>query len=290
MGSVRIIVLAVAAVAAIGLALVVQRMIANRPAPPPVQAVAGPAVATVRVLTAKRALPSGSSITQADMEWRAWPADALNPAFITDQAQPAPATGKPKSNAKAEAPSPPPLTGEAAMQAVAGAIVRDPILENEPIVASKIVKAGEGGFLAAMLLPGTRAVALPVTVESAAGGFVLPCDRVDGVVSKKTGMGGGQQGATTTVLQNVRVLAIDQKTTADPGAKTIVGSTATLEVPAADAPALLRAKSQGDVQLMLRSYADMGGPTRAGGVGAMQPGVTIVRYGQVGQASAVAAP
>jgi len=278
MGSVRIIVLAVAAVAALGLAWVVQRMIANRPAPPAAAtAVAGPAQATVSVLTAKRALPSGTRIAQADLGWSAWPVGALNPAFITDQAPPSGA--KPAGAAPA-------LTGPEAIKNLVGAVVRDPILENEPIIASKVVKAGEGGFMAAMLLPGMRAVALPVTVESAAGGFVLPGDRVDVVVSRKSGSG-GPAGATQTVLQNVRVLAIDQKTTPDQGAKTMVGSTATLEVPADSAPALLRAKSQGDISLTLRSYADMAGPTTSGGAG-MQQGVTVVRYGLVTQADQAA--
>jgi len=278
MGSVRIIVLAVAAVAAIGLAWVVQRMIANRPAPPAaVQAVAGPAQPTVRVLIAKRALPSGTRIAQTDLGWSAWPAEALNPAFITDQAPP--------SGAKPAAA--PALMGPDAIRDLVGAVVREPILQNEPIVASKVVKAGEGGYMAAMLLPGMRAVALPVTVESAAGGFVLPGDRVDVVVSRKSGSG-GQVGATQTVLQNVRVLAIDQKVAPDQGAKTMVGSTATLEAPADAVPALLRAKSQGDISLTLRSYADMGGGTTSGGVG-MQQGVTVVRYGLVTQADQAAA-
>lgn len=287
MGSVRIIVLAVAAVAAIGLAWVVQRMIANRPPPPQVQAAAGPAQPTVSVLVAKRALPSGTRIAQADVGWTAWPVEALNPAFITDRPPPAGgASAVSKAGAKPIAAPAPALTGPEAIKDLVGAVVRDPIMQNEPIVASKVVKAGEGGFMAAMLLPGMQAVALPVTVESAAGGFILPGDRVDVVVSRKDGSG-PLAGATQTVLQNVRVLAIDQKTAPDQGAKTMVGSTATLEVPAANAPALLRARSQGDVSLTLRSYADMGGSASAGGVAAMQ-GVTVVRYGMVSQANQVA--
>ncbi len=116
-------------------------------------------------------------------------------------------------------------------------------MENEPIVASKVVKAGESGYMAAMLLPGMQAVALPVTVDSAAGGFILPGDRVDVVVSRKDASG-PWPAPTQTVLQNVRVLAIDQKTAPDQGAKTMVGSTATLEVPAAAAPALMRARAR----------------------------------------------
>jgi pilus assembly protein CpaB len=138
-----------------------------------------------------------------------------------------------------------------------------------------------------MLQPGMRAVAVPVTVESAAGGFILPGDRVDVVMSRKVDVpnpnGGGntQVAAAETVLKNLRVLAIDQKVKPDADAKAIVGAVATLELPAEDANVLIRARAQGELALILRSYADMGGPSgRAEANVAQSQSVRIVRAGR----------
>jgi pilus assembly protein CpaB len=176
--------------------------------------------------------------------------------------------------------------GGAAMQALTGSIVREPILQGEPVSLKKLVRPGDGGYMSVLLQPGMRAVAMPVTVESGAGGFILPGDRVDVISSGKADQPGAQAGAggvAQTVLTNVRVLAVDQKTEPEKNANTIVGGTVTLEVPASDVEVLVRAKAQGDLGLALRSYADMSGP--AGRGAGFNGAVRIFRAGQVSQVS-----
>ena len=118
-----------------------------------------------------------------------------------------------------------------------------------------------------------RAMAIRVTVETAAGGFILPGDRVDVVLTRESnlsnmGQGEGQRSKFTsaTVMQNIKVLAIDQSTRAGDDEQAVIGATATLEVGPSDAEALALAKSEGELSLVLRSYADTGGPS--GSVGA----------------------
>ena len=167
-------------------------------------------------------------------------------------------------------------------------MVREPILSGEPVIERKIVRDGQGGFMAVVLQPGMRAMALPVTVESGAGGFILPGDRVDVLQSKRVDKagGGGQDVIGKLLMRNLRVLAIDQTTEPEKNAKSVVGATATLEVTAADAPKLARAKTQGDLMLALRSYADAGGPS--GAVGGNEEGERL-RVFRAGQASEVMA-
>ncbi|RYD88344.1 MAG: Flp pilus assembly protein CpaB, partial [Sphingomonadales bacterium] len=149
-----------------------------------------------------------------------------------------------------------------------GSVVREPILAGEPIVMRKIVRAGDSGYMAAYLEPGMRAMAIRVTVETAAGGFILPGDRVDVVLTRETNLSnvGTSEGdrskfTSATVMQNIKVLAIDQSTRAGDDAQTVIGATATLELGPRDAEALALAKSEGELSLILRSYADTGGPS-----------------------------
>lgn len=147
--------------------------------------------------------------------------------------------------------------------AFVGSVVREPLLKGEPIVERKLVKAGQSGYLAVVLAPGMRAMAVPVKVESAAGGFILPGDRVDVILSRE--LQGDQRNVfvSETVLRNVRVLAIDQVTQPDKNETSVVGATATLELNAQSAEALALAKAQGDLSLTLRSYADAAEPSGA---------------------------
>ena len=289
MGTVRIIVLVVAAMAAIGLALVVRNMAARRP-PPPVVAVAAPAKPSVQVLVARRDLAVGARLTSADFGWQAWPADSLNPAFITNGVPPVSdqATVSARIGHAAAAAESDVLGGPNAVQTLTGAVVREPILTGEPLMERKLVRGGAGGYMSVVLQPGMRAVAAPVTVETGAGGFILPGDRVDVVTSRKTDVPGAPAGTPAaiaeTILHNLKVLAIDQQVRTDKSAKSIVGAVATLEVPASDVELLLRSKAQGELILVLRSYADVGGPA-----GALEAGlghgsaVRVIRAGHVSE-------
>ncbi|PLR24431.1 Flp pilus assembly protein CpaB [Caulobacter zeae] len=293
MNPVRIIIVLVAAASAIGLAMLMQKAMGGKSAKSEVVASA-PGAPTLDakpmtlVLVAKRDLAIGTRLTKDDVDWKAWPADAVSPVYITNGA----ASVEPQGAAKvvktaAEATGV--LGGAPPEAAVEGAIVRDPLLAGEPIVPRKIVRGGEGGYLSVVLSPGTRAMAVPVTSETAAGGFILPGDRVDVLMSRDApngdGASGGKQVIAETVLQNIRVLALDQATTAEKDAKTIVAATATLEVRPAEAEALTRAKAAGPVTLALRAYTDLGGPS---GVAAPTQDSTVIRINRGGQTSSIA--
>jgi pilus assembly protein CpaB len=277
MGVVRIAILASAALAAIALAFVVRGMLA--PAAPPPATVADAPVARpmTRVLVAKRDLPIGTRLSAADMNWQDWPADALNPAYVTDGAPPAvPAQGADKAVKTAAKVATDMVAPQGAMQAFEGAIVKEPLLAGEPMVARKVVRAGRSGYMAVIVEPGMRAMAVPINAETAAGGFILPGDRVDVLQSRDGGEGVGR--VTETLMRNVRVLAIDQQTTPGKDANAMVGAVATIEVPAGDAEVIARGRAQGEMQLALRSYADIGGGASRGG-GRGGEGVRVYRAG-----------
>ena len=287
MGAVRIIVLIVAAVAAIGLFIVVQRMAGRKATPVPVAVAAPVARPSVQVLTAKHDMTIGQRITMLDLSWQPFPAETVNAAWITGG--PYPATTGARLEDKATKAAAVAIGEGGPMQPVLGAIVREPLLAGEPIVERKIVRGGQGGYMSVVLTPGMRAVAVPVNVESGAGGFILPGDRVDVVVSRKLDQGsnqGGQGGVTSeTVLQNIRVLAIDQQVSPVKDAKTIVGAAATLEVPSGDVEVLIKARASGELALSLRSYAALGAAVGMPvGRGNSSQAVRVVRAGRASEA------
>ena len=283
MGSARIALLVVAAIAAIGLAFIVRGMVT--PKRPEAVAAAAPAQPVVQVLVAKRELPIGTRLTPADLGWQPWPADALNAAFVTDGGAPAlPAKMPDKAVQKAARVANDMIMPQGPMQAFEGAIVKEALAAGEPVVARKVVRAGQSGFMAVVLQPGMRAMAVPINAETAAGGFILPGDRVD-VLQSRTDSGGSSKTMLTEVLmRNVRVLAIDQNIEPAKDARTIVGGVATIEIPAADVEVIARGKAQGEMQLALRSYADIGGPPGRGVASrASAQGVRVFRAGQVSE-------
>lgn len=270
----RIIVICVAAVAAIGLALVVRAM--GSPSGEPAAVATAAPVETrpmAKVLVAARDLEPGQRLTEADLDWKDWPVDEVNPAFITDGSVPVPnaapaAADKPAGAVASVTRAVTDIASGGSKADYVGSVVREPILKGEPIVGRKIVRAGDSGYMAAYLEPGMRAMAIRVTVETAAGGFILPGDRVDVVLTRETNLSnmGASEGdrskfTSATVMQNIKVLAIDQSTRAGDDAQAVIGATATLEVGPRDAEALALAKSEGELSLVLRSYADTGGPS-----------------------------
>ena len=313
----KIAVICIAAISAIGLALVVRAMGSSSGAPAATAVAAVEARPMAKVLVAAKDLEPGRRLTDGDLSWKDWPVDELNPVFITDGSVPVPAapTAEAPADAKAAAAKPDAKVEGAAARVTRaatdlatggakadyiGAVVREPILAGEPIVGRKIVRAGDSGYMAAYLEPGMRAMAIRVTVETAAGGFILPGDRVDVLLTREvklpTGTAGGETSkfVSATVMRNVKVLAIDQNTRAAENEQAVVGATATMEVSGRDAEVLALAKSEGDLSLVLRSYADTAGPS--GHVpGAVNRGNAaasggVVRVYREGQAEAVAVP
>lgn len=238
MSPIRLIILGVAAAAAIAAAFLVRNMASTPPAP--VEAapiVEAPKVRMVKVLTARRDMSRGELLTEADMVWTEWPEDALNPLFYNDRDMPE------------------------ALTDLAGAAVRNEIFENEPLMGQKLVEKGETGYMAALVKPGMRAVSIEVSPETASGGFILPDDRVDVIVTYELEVtsANGQRDEVSisqTILENVRVLAIDQIFRQNEAGAYTPGSVATLELDLESSEVLMLASRTGEISLALRSFAD----------------------------------
>jgi pilus assembly protein CpaB len=218
----------------------------------------------VRVLVAARDLELGVRVTPGDLTWREWPDGGISPLFVTDR------------------------DDSQAIESHAGAIVRDALVQGEPITARKLVAAGDGSFMAALLEPGMRAVATEIEAETAAGGFILPGDRVDVIVTFETDTvgGGSRTRMSRTILQNVRVLAIDQSPSRDEDDQAQIGSTATLELSPYQAELLALAQGMGVLTLALRSLSDASpdavlaeGEGNRGPFGSMGDALMVYRYG-----------
>ncbi|MEO0467702.1 MAG: Flp pilus assembly protein CpaB [Pseudomonadota bacterium] len=247
MSPMRIIILLVAAVAAAAAALLVRNM-ANQPAPPPPAPVAPVQVTEVvevpqtPVLVITRDVRVGTLLGPTDFAWMEWPDETLNVNYYTQDLQPN------------------------AAQDLAGSVVRTAMVMNEPVRPQKIVKKGETGYMAALLAEGMRAVAVGISTNSASGGFILPGDRVDILMSHTilVNQGNGDENlpTTTVLMENVRILAIDQIFSEGAAGQFAIGSTATVELNPDDARLLITSSSLGTLSMVLRSARDAvpGGP------------------------------
>jgi pilus assembly protein CpaB len=205
-----------------------------------VVAEAPPPLPTVDVLVAKSDIGLGQPVGADDMQWQSWPAATASNNFIRRNDRP-----------------------EATTQ-IAGSIARYPFIAGEPIREVKLVKADGSGFMAAVLPGGMRAVSTEISPETGAGGFILPNDRVDVILSRH------EKNPDRTistdviiseiVLSNIRVLAIDQAPREKDGQNSVVGKTATLELKPAQAELLARARQSGTISLALRSMLDAHAP------------------------------
>lgn len=304
----RNVVIGIAAIAALLLAFLVRGLVAGKPSTD-ASAVNAPVSVqqpTVRVLVAARDIRAGTRLSAEDLNWQDWPQNLVNPLYVVDPAsQPNGAVAGSEGQASSDTTN---KVGDAVEKAVdvavngttmdqyVGGVAREDILASEPIVDSKIVRAEEGGFLAIMIKPGMRAMSIPVSVESTAGGFILPGDHVDILATHQLQrQGGGTYDTVTPVLANVRVLAIDQAIKTEADKPNVIGATATIEVTPQQAQALTLAKASGSLSLMLRSYADVSGPSsilssRPAGAPASEATVSegqTVRVYRNGQASEV---
>ena len=291
MGRVRLILISLAAlVIALGAAFVARGFATPRQ-PKTVIVQAGPAPSpTVNVLVAKHDLQVGDRLDAANIGWRAWPAEGLGASFVTDGGAASVAPSGLPGQALAAAGG----AAQAARTAVAGAdggrlagwfgaVVRESVSAGEPVTDKKVVRAGASGVLAVTLQPGMRAMSLPLTADSGAGGFILPGDHVDVVQIQKTP--GGVQAAT--VMRNVRVLAIDQNTKADVKTASQVGTQATIELSPPQAEDMVLARAQGELTLVLRSYADAAGATSTGEIRRTAQEAPVVRVFRSGQETEV---
>ncbi len=253
----RLVVLGIA-VAAGGVAAILASGHKSAPPPPPAPVVQ---LETVDVLVAKTDLGRGELIEAHDIGWQTWPKASANSNFIKKPERPG------------------------AINQFTGAIVRVPVAAGQPIYDPMVVFAKGSGFLAAVLPKGMRAVAMVITPESDAGGFILPEDHVDVLLTrhdreaeKRTG---SEKIVTDTILQNVRVLAVDQAVEEKGGQKVVVGRTVTLELTPQQAETLALSHELGTLSLSLRSLMDSQSSMPEGGDRHKEKANSIntVRYG-----------
>jgi len=131
-------------------------------------------------------------------------------------------------------------------------VVLTAIEPDEPVLSLKITGAGQRATLSALVKPGMKAVTIRVNDVEGVGGFVLPGDRVDVVLTRQIDKGSA---TTEVVLQNTRVLAVDQVAD-ERAAKAAVAKSVTLEVSTVEAQKVWLASSVGNLSLLLRKAGD----------------------------------
>lgn len=188
----------------------------------------GAPVAAHTVVVAARPLRFGHELSPQMLREASWPADALPPgafARISD------------------------------MLSEGKRVVLAAIEPNEPVLAMKITGAGQRATLSALVGPGMKAVTIRVNDVDGVGGFVLPGDHVDVVLTRQTDK---DSASTQVLLQDIRVLAVDQ--VADERATNpTIPKAVTLEVDTAAGQKLSLASSIGSLSLLLRKAGETTG-------------------------------
>ncbi len=259
----RIILLVVALIAG-GLAAFL--VVRGGRAPAPTQTVVTEVVeeASTQILVAKLPIGIGERLGPASLEWQNWPDSALRSEYVTIAAMPG------------------------AIDEMTDAVARFEFFPGEPIREAKLVRADQG-YLSAVLAQGMRGVSVPVTAESSAGGFVVPNDHVDVLLTTSTAVGQRSE----VILSNVRVLAIGKRLgelgasggdesgqESGPNPTTFENSTiATLELNPAQAETLINASTQGQLALTLRSVVDFTS-AESGIPASANQAVRVIRFGK----------
>jgi pilus assembly protein CpaB len=213
-----------------GTAILVRSFLSQKNSEAEAQALAKPAAPQKFVLVAKGAILRGQILKPQDLSWQVWPEGGIDKNYILNGTNRTP-------------------------ESFSGWVARDPFTAGEPINDAKIVSPGSRGFLAAVLRPGMRAISVPVTATSGISGFVFPGDQVDILITHRlTGHAEAQHQAAETVLQDVRVIGIDQKLDSKTG-EALVAHTATLEVTPKQSEMIAVAAEIGKLSLSLRSLA-----------------------------------
>lgn len=189
------------------------------------------------VLVVYRDREQGSAIDADDLQWATWPSEAVRSGFVR----------------RADHPDAP--------EALAGSVARTYLVAGTPLMEQSLAPP-KTSLLSAALSPGMRAVAIKVSAENTAGGFILPNDRVDVLLTARCNKreGCASQATVRTILRNVRVLAIDQSGDNDTSDNSLIGKTATLELSPNQAESLVGAEAIGDLALVLRASADNDAP------------------------------
>ncbi len=254
MNRARIIVLTIA----LGAGGVAAYLASGSDSKPPVAAPAAQ-LPTVDVLVAKADINLGQRVTPEDMTWQTWPAATASKSFIRRNERPD------------------------ATKEITGSIARSPFIAGEPIREPKLIKADGSGFMAAILPQGMRAVSTEISAETGAGGFILPNDRVDVILTRHEKnpdpKATGDLIVPSILLSNVRVLAIDQAPKEKDGQNSVIGKTVTLELKPEQATLLAGARQAGTLSLALRSIADVNQVAVAVDDLRRTGTINVVRYG-----------
>ena len=195
-------------------------------------------VVTVDVLVAAKDIEVGEKLAAGSIVWKPWPKDNVLDAMVTKDEKPD------------------------ADQAMAEMRALTVMFEGETINEKKIVDPKTGGFLSAILPKGMRAISVAISSRSSAGGFILPNDRVDVILTRKIQAPGSSTPIvkSETVISNVRVLAVNQTfRQAKEGEEVATkdGETATLELTMPQSEVVARVESEGELSLALRSIAEI---------------------------------
>lgn len=196
----------------------------------------------VEVLAIDADLSIGQRLSESMITSIEWPAEALTPNLIDLEKVP-------------DAP-----------EQFINALARVSLTAGETLTRDKVIMAGDSGVMAALLKPGMRAVTARISVDTAAGGFIQPGDRVDIILREafdviRNPSDDVQSGGiirkeiyvAKTLFENVKILAIDQTFTSGPeNGAALPGSTATFELSQTDAELLQEAIGYGDLTLTLR--------------------------------------
>lgn len=245
----RILLLLLAIASGLGAAWLI--LLRDDPEPPPAPEPAE-SVAMRDVLVIDQEIAADTPIEAQDLRWQSWPEDALQEDYIL-------------RDTDADAPS-----------RIEGFVARSDLHPGDPVRPARLRDAGARA-IAAQLESGQRAMAVRVSVESTAGGFVLPGDRID-LVHTTTPPEGGRS-RSKTLVTNLHVLALDQRTQSDPDEQAAIGQTATLAVSPQQAEIITSAEREGRLTLVLRARADQDEPSqlseRAG-----ERGITVIRSGR----------
>ncbi len=264
MKPIQLILIGVALMAALGAGLLMMNL-NSRPDPEQqVVVIEEKSVPAKKVLIASRAIPMGTALSDQNLTWEIWPSANVRDSYILEDVNPE------------------------ALKEYSKAIARSSFFEGEPIRQEKIV-ISDSGYMSAILPAGKRAMAIRVKAETSAGGFILPNDNVDVLMSYTEQDDKTDTLITETILQNIRVLAIDQVIEEQDGEKAMVGNTVTLELTAEQAEIVTAAKSIGKntLALALRSVEDAELAPSSTGENLLSSGsrkkrgtVRIIRYGK----------
>jgi pilus assembly protein CpaB len=231
--------------------------------PPPAPVVEKTQVDSVQVLVAGSDIPVGKIVNEGNFRWVSWPKEAAQRGYITDE-----------------------NGGDKRKRELSGSVARSALLAGEPVTSAKLIKAGQGGVLAAILPGGMRAVSTKIEAKSAAGSLILPNDHVDVILIRHLrSKSGGDEVVSDTLFRNVRVVAIGQQIETKEGKKAADGAaqTATLELTPRQAEMMALANAMGEITLSLRSVADLStDPAASGGMDFNKQrgsAVRVLRYG-----------